>query len=361
MNVANVLIFNGAGENMQLLEQQLPQLGPDEILVRNRYTTICGSDLHTYCGLREEKTPTILGHEIVGEIVEIGERHSRLDYAGKPLSGGDVVTWSIFSADPLSEQARRGMPQKASGLFKYGHAQVTDSDSFHGGLAEYCVLKKNTAVLKVPDDMPLSVAATINCAVATVAGALRLAGDLRGKKVLVTGLGLLGIVCAAMCRDAGAGMIYAADINLSRLARSLQFGADVTYHLPQSGEEVEDSAGSPLTDVDVAFDMSGAPAAMEVGMQALGIGGTAIWIGAVFRARAVEIDAEQVVRKLLTVKGLHNYNYDDFVNAVDFMSRNHDRFPFEQVVAKEFILSDAQQAFEYAVKYKPLRVGVRIS
>ena len=344
---------------MQLLEQKLPDIAPDEILVRNRYTTICGSDLHTYCGLREEKTPTILGHEIVGEIVELGKGHSRVDYAGKPLSEGDIVTWSIFSADPSSEQARRGMPQKSLDLFKYGHAQVTESDSFHGGLAEYCVLKKNTAVLKIPDNMPLSVAATINCAVATVAGALRLAGDVRGKKVLVTGLGLLGIVCAAMCRDAGAEKIYTADINLSRLAQSLRFGADVTYLLPQS--EDDDNGESPITDVDVAFDMSGAPAAMEVGMQALGVGGTAVWIGAVFRARAVQVDAEQIVRKLLTVKGLHNYNYDDFVGAVDFMSRNHNRFPFEDVVAKEFILSDAQQAFEYAVKYKPLRVGVRIN
>jgi alcohol dehydrogenase len=62
---------------------------------------------------------------------------------------------------------------------------------------------------------------------------------------------------------------------------------------------------------------------------------------------------------LLTIKGLHNYNYEDFAFAVDFIGRCHKLFPFDQIVGKEFALSDAQAAFEYALKYKPLRVGIR--
>lgn len=359
MSIANILIFNGPGEDMQLLERELPAAGTGEILVRNLYTTICGSDLHTFCGMRHEKTPTILGHEIVGEVVQIGREHSGLDYAGKKLEAGDIVTWSIFSSDPASEASLRGMPQKAGGLFKYGHAQVTELDAFHGGLAEYCILKKNTVVLKLPSGIPVPVAATINCAVATVAGALRLAGNIEGKRVLITGLGLLGIVCAAMCKDAGAARIVTADINASRLELSRRFGADGTFTLSGRNDLAEFTSDEEK--VDIAFDMSGAADAMEAGIGALGVGGTAVWVGAVFNTRPVEIDAEQVVRKLITIKGLHNYNYDDFINAVEFMGSNHNHFPFDQVIGKEFSLTDAQSAFEYALEYKPLRVGIRLA
>jgi alcohol dehydrogenase len=280
-----------------MIERALPVIGPREIIVRNLYTTLCGSDLHTFCGMRQEKTPTILGHEIVGEVVEIGSGHSGRDYAGNPLRLGDNITWCIFSSDPQSDEAQRGMPQKASALFKYGHSQVTEQDAFHGGLGEYCVLKENTAILRIPEGIPLDVAATINCAVATVAVALRLAGDVRGKRVLITGLGLLGIVCAAMCRDQGAGRIFTADINADRLKHSLDFGADETFLLPPPVEfgDLNECPTSSSESIDIAFDMSGAPDAMELGTKALRIGGTAVWIGAVFRSRPVQVDAEQVV------------------------------------------------------------------
>ncbi len=361
MSSGKLMIFNGSGQSMQLQSRKLPDLAPGEVLIRNVYTTICGSDLHTFCGLRKENTPTVLGHEIVGRVVKISESHSGKDYAGHSLEEGDIVTWSIFSADPTSEMSVQGMPQKTAGVFKYGHATVTAKDAFHGGLAEYCVLKPHTAILKIPDNVSLPVAATLNCAVATVAGALRLAGPLKGKRVLITGSGLLGMVCAAMCKDADAKKIAAADISPHRLQQSLNFGVDEVYLMtPHSDTENESPLSSLNSKIDAVFDMSGSPEAMEEGISTLAIGGTAVWVGAVFHQRKVMMDAEQIIRRLITIKGLHNYNYEDFVYAVDFMRRNAQHFPFEQIVGKEFSLSEAELAFAYALKNKPLRVGIRI-
>lgn len=355
------MVFNGPGLPMQFQTRELPELSAGEVLVRNVYTTLCGSDLHTFCGLRKENTPTVLGHEIVGKVVEISESHSGKDFAGNVLNEGDIVTWSIFSADPASEMSKLGMPQKTPGVFKYGHATVTEKDAFHGGLAEYCLLKPHTAILKIPDNVSLPVAATLNCAVATVAGALRHAGTVKGKTVLITGTGLLGMVCAAMCKDAGAEKIIAADISPQRLQQSLAFGVEETCLMtPGSGAENESALSSLDSEIDIVFDMSGSPEAMEEGVAVLGIGGVAVWVGAVFRQRKVMLDAEQIIRRLITVKGLHNYNYEDFVYAVDFMRRNAQRFPFEQIIGKEFSLSEAEQAFEYALTNRPLRVGIRI-
>ncbi|HAK79342.1 MAG TPA: alcohol dehydrogenase, partial [Runella sp.] len=126
MDSGNIVVFTASGQEMELLNKKLPELRPGEILVQNHYTTICGSDLHTFCGLRKEKTPTVLGHEKVGKVVKISDAHSGKDYSGAPLRRGDVVTWSIFSANESSDMAQRGMPQKSENVFKYGHALVTD-------------------------------------------------------------------------------------------------------------------------------------------------------------------------------------------------------------------------------------------
>lgn len=116
----------------------------------------------------------------------------------------------------------------------------------------------------------------------------------------------------------------------------------------------------PRQGVDVVFDMSGSPDAMEAGLDMLAIGGTAVWVGAVFNTRRVQVNAESIIRRLITIKGLHNYNYEDFVAALDFISAHWKNFPFENVVEKEFSLEHANEAFEYALDQKPLRVGVRI-
>jgi putative phosphonate catabolism associated alcohol dehydrogenase len=354
MKKAKVVAFHGHKQAMKMSAMAIPPLNEGEVLVKNLYTTICGSDLHTYCGLRTEKTPTVLGHEIVGEIVLMASPHPAVDYLGKELKVGDRVTWSIFSSDPSSSMAVKGMPQKGEGLFKYGHAQITDTDALHGGLATHCILRPGTAILKIGTDIPLPIAATINCAIATVAGAFRLAGNVKDRKVLITGAGLLGVVSVAMSKAAGAAAVHIADINEHRLQQAEEFGADEIHVL---------TADTPinLKDIDIAFDMSGSPDAMELGLESLAIGGTAVWIGAVLNTRKIQVDAEKVIRRLLTIKGLHNYNFEDFVHAVEFITENFQRFPFASIVSKEFMLEEAEAAFNYALEYKPLRVGIHIN
>ncbi len=354
-------IFHGAGKELELANQVVPSLKSGELLIRNLYTTLCGSDLHTFCGLRQETCPTVLGHEIVGEILAIDSAHLGYDLKGKKIAVGDTITWSIFSSNPLSPNSIAGIPQKGDSLFKYGHALVKEGDAFHGGLAEYCILKSHTEILKIPEEMPLPIAATLNCSVSTVAGALRLAGDLKDKTVLITGMGHLGITCAAMCREAGADWIGAVDIATERLEEALHFGADQLFHMNGNATRLAEELKAllPRNGVDVVFDMSGSPEAMELGVEVLAIGGSAVWVGAVFNTRPLQLNAEKIIRSLITIKGLHNYNYDDFRNAFDFMKRNWQRYPFDKVVEKEFTLRQAEQAFEYAVKNKPFRVGIR--
>ncbi len=361
MNTSRLAVFHAKDRPFTYEDAPIPALRAGEILVRNEYTTLCRSDLNTFTGKRTEKTPTILGHEIVGVIEQLGPEAPAADLRGAPLRVGDRVTWAIYAADPCSCMARMGIPQKGPDLFKYGHELLTPASTLHGGLAEHCVLRKNTPVIRLDAAIPLPVLALINCSVATVTGSLRLAGEVRDRHVLVAGAGMLGIIACALCRSAGARSVIAVDIDDGRLAAARGFGVDHTIKLVPGGPTLKQAvaAAIPGESVTVALDYSGAPDTMEALLAALGIGGTLVFIGATFPQRALAINAEQLVRNVHTIRGLHNYNEPDFVAAVEFIERHHAKFPFAGLVHDKFDLDAVDAAFAYGVTSGAHRVGLR--
>ncbi|MEI6196511.1 MAG: zinc-binding dehydrogenase [Verrucomicrobiota bacterium] len=362
MKTSKLAVFHAKGLPFTYETVPVPALREGEILIRNEYVTLCRSDLNTFSGKRIEKTPTILGHEIVGVIDALAPGAPTQDCRGAELRVGDRVTWAIYASNPDSWMARNGLPQKGPDLFKYGHEQIKPDSTLHGGLAEFCVLRRHTPVIRIEEPMPLPLMALINCSVATVAGALRLAGAVRGRNVIIAGAGMLGIIACAMCRCAGAKRIIALDIDDDRLATAEKFGVDFTVNIQSGGRPVQDRLAEITADESdtVAFDFSGEPEAMELLINQLGVGGNLVLIGATFPQRALQINAEQLIRNVHTIKGLHNYNEQDFIAAVSFMEQNHQRFPFESLVHDRFDLNSVNEAFECGLKSGAYRVGVRL-
>lgn len=362
MNMSQVAVFHGSGQPLTLETVPIPPIREGEILVRNEYTTLCRSDLNTFIGKRTEKTPTILGHEIVGTIESLGPKAPSHDCRGAELRVGDRITWAIYASDPASRMARLGFPQKALDLFKYGHEELRADQTLHGGLAEHCVIRRHTPVVRLEESLPLPLAALINCSVATVAGSLRLAGEIRDRVVLVAGVGMLGIIACAMCRCAGARSIIAIDIDGDRLGTAQEMGADSGVNLSLGGTPVQeqlagDRQGEPAL---VALDYSGVPDTMETLLSLLGVGGTAVFVGATFPQRALRVNAEQLIRKMHTIRGLHNYGEQDLVTAVGFMEEQHGRFPLLGLVHDGFLLTEANEAFAFALNSRAHRVGIRL-
>jgi putative phosphonate catabolism associated alcohol dehydrogenase len=360
MTFSKTAVFHGVERPLELVEVKIPPLESQQWLIRNELTTLCRSDLTTYCGKRIEPTPTILGHEIVGRIEAFGPNTPRCDLRGSELRVGDRVTWAIFASDPASDMARRGMPQKAAVRFKYGHEPLTEQSTLHGGLSQFTILRPHTPILKMDERVPVQVAAIVNCAVATVAGALRMAGEIRGRRVLVSGAGMLGVIACAMTREAGASCVAAIDVNPDRIEIAKAFGADATVLIPREEEAFQSCDLSSVKGMDVVLEMSGVPSAMERTTDTLQIGGVAVWIGAVAKARRVSIDSEHIVRNLISIRGLHNYNTEDFVRAVEFTETHHTHYPVRDLVHDLFTLDQVNEAFEYAINMNPYRVGVHL-
>jgi putative phosphonate catabolism associated alcohol dehydrogenase len=361
MKTSRCVVFHGEGRPLTLETVPVPPLQRGEILVRNEYTTLCRSDLNTFSGKRTERTPTILGHEIVGRIEAMGPGAPERDARGVRLEPGCRVTWAIYASDPDSALARLGIPQKGAGLFKYGHEPITASNHLHGGLSEFCILRQHTPVVRLDRHVPLPVLALINCSVATVAGSLRLAGPVAGRNVLVTGAGMLGVIACAMCSVAGAGLVVAVDLDPVRLATAREFGAGATIQLgaqrPALPQAVA-SMGAPAPFL-AGLDYSGIPGTMEALLASLGIGGTAVFIGATFPHRPIEVNAEALIRNVHTIRGLHNYNQEDLLAAVSFIEEQQGRFPFARLVHDGFDLAHAAEAFDEGLRSGAHRVGVR--
>ena len=179
---------------------------------------------------------------------------------------------------------------------------------------------------------------------------MRLAGDIQNKSVSVYGTGMLGIIACAMVSKMGASKVIAVDESAERLEVAKQFGA-TEICLPT--DALQDK-------VDIVLEFSGANDAMQNSIRMLKIGGVTIWIGAVFPQSDIPINAEYIIRNLLTIKGLHNYNNEDFLNAVNFIEMNYTIFDFEKLIKKGFSLDEVSEAFEYAIAHNPFRVSIHL-
>jgi len=337
-----------------------PALGPGEMLVRVTCCTICGSDVHTYEGHRDTPLPTILGHEVLGRVEAFATGGDFRAHAGEPLRVGDRITWSIAASCGSCFFCTRELPQKCETLFKYGHAKIDATHALSGGLAEHCHLLPGTAVFRLPDALPDEAACPINCATATVAAAIRHGGGCEGETVLVLGAGMLGLTACAMARTGGARQVIACDLDSKRLGLAERFGATRSVLVGQDATELE-AAVCDATDgkrADLALELSGAPAAVKAGIDLVRIGGRLMLVGSVFPTPDVPVCPERIVRRLLTIRGVHNYAPQDLARAVEFMSGGAERFPFAELVARSFPLQEAESAMRFAVERKPHRVAV---
>ncbi|MEU9339125.1 zinc-binding dehydrogenase [Streptomyces sp. NPDC048290] len=329
--------WDGVGMPFTLVSDTTPRTpGPGEVLVRIDLATVCGSDLHTVHGHRSSPTPTVLGHEQVGTVVAVGAGSPGC-VDGRPVVPGMRVVWSVTASCADCDRCLRGTPQKCRALRKYGHEPLDTGAPLTGGFATHCVLVRGTSIVAVPDGLPDAVVCPASCATATVAAVVDAAGDLRGRTVLVTGAGMLGVTAVAMAARAGATVI-AVDPAPARRAQALRFGAHGVRDI-----------GEPLAEVDTALELSGRPEAVQTCLDRLTVGGTAVLAGSVSPGDPVALDPEWLVRGLRRVVGVHNYRAADLQTAVDFLAAHHQHAPFAELVGGHYALGRLDEAVAAAL------------
>ena len=310
-------VFEKVGEEIKLHYFQVPdKLEPGAILCRVRFSTICGSDLHTITGKRNEPVPLILGHEIVGNIISLGSEVI-YDGFGNILKTGDRVSWTIMASCGNCFYCKKNIPQKCISLKKYGHTSI-DDDEIHspllGGYSEYIYIMPGTRVYKVPDSISDDIAAPANCALSTVVNAVESVGIKQGDSVMIQGAGLLGLNACALAKEAGAENIIITDINDDRLDLAERFGATVSYNLSKKSDneilkDLKNLSGG--FGIDSVIELCGVKSCLTLGIDSLRTGGRYLLGGLVTPGNYLDqVDADQLIRKYITIKGIHNYHPD---------------------------------------------------
>jgi putative phosphonate catabolism associated alcohol dehydrogenase len=342
-NTATVRIFRGPSQAFGSSEVPLPAtLAPGEVLTRIALATICGSDLHTLDGRRHVPTPCVLGHEAVGVVVE----------SARPgILPGHRVTWSL--TDSCGNCAPCGsweLPQKCDSLFKYGHPALEDGSGLNGCYASHILLRPGTTILPVPQSLPDELVAPANCALATIANAIsRLPSPC--DTAVVQGSGLLGLYACAWLRHRGVGKVYCVDIDPQRLALVEEFGG-----IPVLAGAVEESIPDRI---DLALEVAGSSSAVLQGIDFLRPGGMYVWAGMVHPETQLDLTGEAVVRKCLTVRGVHNYQPHHLEQALTFLLETKDYLPFHKLVSPPLPLTSLEEAFEKTRSHEWLRVSVK--
>lgn len=326
-------LFDGPGQPLRIVENAKPELASGEVLVRVSLTTVCGSDLHTLAGKRIEPVPCVLGHEAVGVIEDAS--------ISGVLKVGDRVVWSVAASCGSCFFCVHGLPQKCEHLKKYGHVRQDGSRGPSGSFASHVHLWPGTAIVKVPVNVPDEVAAPASCATATVAACLSHIQE--ADSVLVLGCGLLGLTACAMLHAAGRNAV-AVDADAERLRLAGAFGAS-SEPLPGRG-------------ADAVLEFTGSTEATLTGLSKLRTGGTLVLAGAVFPTPPLTLAPEQVIRKCLTIRGVHNYHPRDLQTAVDFLEKHHGSYPFASLVQAKFPLDDSQHAISHSMEFRPVRIGL---
>lgn len=309
--VARAAVLVAPGYPLEPRTVSLPWPASGEVLVRVLACSLCASDLHTAHGRRSHVLPTVLGHEIVGEVVAVAPGPVPLDVLGGPIAPGRRITWSVCASCGACDRCRREMPQKCRRLFKYGHAAWDSPHGLAGGLADHVLLVPGTAIVPLPDALSSAAAAPASCAVATAAAIVRAAGTVADRTVVVFGAGMLGLSVASLARAAGAAGVTVVD---PRPERRMRAAATVP------GIQVAEQPSATGEGADLVVEAGGAAAAVAAAVELTAVGGTCLLAGTVSPVGAVALDPERLVRSQATIRGIHNYLPADLLVAVGHLA-----------------------------------------
>ena len=310
------------------------EIGATDVKVRIGVGGICGSDLHYYqhggFGAVRIREPMILGHEISGTVDAIGSEVSS-------VAVGDKI--AVNPSVPCGECAYclEGKPNHCLDMRFYGSAMRFPH--VQGAFRDVLVAKE-TQCFPVPANVDLTTAAFAE-PLSVCLHAVKRAGSVIGKKVLVTGTGPIGALAVAAARRAGAKDIVATDVMDEPLAAAKKVGADEVINVAKNPERLEAYAANKGT-FDIQIEASGNDRAILAGLGALKPRGILVQLG---MGGDVSLPLGPIVSKEIDIRGTFRF-HEEFAWAVDFLACGLiDATP---LLTDVISIDMAQKAFELA-------------
>ncbi|MEM1376622.1 MAG: L-idonate 5-dehydrogenase [Pseudomonadota bacterium] len=322
-----------SAKDLRIEEQGFEPPKAGEVQVRLSAGGICGSDLHYYnhggFGAIRLKEPMTLGHEVSGVIEALGEGVSG-------FAIGDLVAVSPSRPCGECQYSKEGLYNHCEKMRFYGSAMPFPhiQGAFREVLiadAGQCVKATGLSAGEAAMAEPLSVCLH----------AARRAGDLAGKRVLITGSGPIGALCVLAARDAGAAEIVVTDLSDEPLAYAKAVGARRVINVSQEPDALAEYAEGKGT-FHAMFECSGAAPALRSGIAAMRPRGVIVQLGL---GGDMELPMMQITAKELDMRGSFRF-HEEFAVAVAKMQSG--AIDVKPLISHSFALDDAVEAFETA-------------
>lgn len=312
-----------------LHDSEMPVVGHNDILIKIRKTAICGTDMHIYnwdeWSQNTIPVPMVVGHEYVGEVVEIGEEVRGFAIGDRVSGEGHITCGHCRNC----RAGRRHLCRNTSGV----------GVNRAGAFAEYLSIPAFNA-FKIPDNISDDLAAIFDPFGNAVHTALSF--DLVGEDVLITGAGPIGIMAAAVAQHVGARHVVITDVNEYRLDLARKMGASRAVNVAnESLKDVMNDLG--MTEgFDVGLEMSGVPAAFRDMLDKMNHGGKVAMLG--IPSGDVAIDWNKVIFKGLVIKGI--YGREMFETWYKMASLIQGGLNLTPIITHQLNIDEFQQGFD---------------
>lgn len=313
---------------IEIREVSIPSVAADQVLVEMAYVGICGSDIHVYLGKHPYTPyPVVQGHEVSGKVVAIGESVERVKI-------GDRVTIEPQVSCGVCYPCTHGLYNICNELKVMGF-QTTGAASDYFAVSEH-------HIVTLPDDMDYRYGAMME-PLSVAVRAVRKAGDMTDKQVLVVGAGPIGNLVAQTAKALGAAKVMVSDVNKLRLEKALASGVDVAVNAKEEElRSVIDREFGSDRRADVIFDCAGVQQAITSAVS-VARKGSDIVVVAVYEG-VPEVDMAYINECEIRLIGTARYNFDDFEVAIGLVGEG--KIQLSELITDEFELPEYLEAYE---------------
>jgi threonine 3-dehydrogenase len=320
-----------AEKGLWMVENQpIPDVGPNDVLIKIVKNAICGTDVHIYkwdeWAQKTIPVPMIVGHEYVGRVEKLGSEVTHLQKGQRVSGEGHIVCGHCRNC----RAGRRHLCRETKGV----------GVNRQGSFAEYLSLPASN-VFSIPDNISDDLAAIFDPFGNAVHTALSF--DMVGEDVLITGAGPIGIMAVAICRHIGARHVVITDVNPYRLALAKKIGATRAVNVSREDlrsvmKELDMKEG-----FDIGLEMSGIESAFRQMVETMNHGGKIALLGIPPGGR-MDIDWNEVIFKGLIIKGI--YGREMYETWYKMASMLQSGLNIDPVITHHFGIDDFQKGFD---------------
>ncbi|TMM52553.1 L-threonine 3-dehydrogenase [Sulfitobacter sabulilitoris] len=327
-NQMKALVKAHPREGLWMQSVPVPEIGPDDVLIRINKTGICGTDIHIWnwdeWAQKTVPVPLITGHEFAGEIVELGRDVEGLELGQRCSGEGHLIG--------------KNSRQSRAGKFHLDPATRGIGVNEPGAFAQYLRLPAFN-VVPLPDEISDDIGAILDPLGNAVHTALSF--DLVGEDVLITGAGPIGIMAAAVARHVGARHVVITDVNPDRLALAAQVADVVTVDVTRQDLRDVITSLKMKQGFDVGLEMSGNQQALDQMVEAMTMGGRIAMLG--IPPGKSPVDWSRIVFKAITIKGV--YGREIFETWYKMIAMLENGLDVSKVITHRFKVDDFEAGF----------------